>query len=82
MNEYIVDLTGVATKSAKEADSAERLAMLWGLPVCEEIVRCSNCKHSFEEGSGYLYCGRRPGHCFETGSNGFCAWGVPKERQE
>ena len=43
------------------------------------IVRCRDCKHSFEEGSGYLYCGRRPGHCFETGPNGFCAWGVRKE---
>ncbi len=50
------------------------------IPVHERIVRCRDCEHSFEEGSGYLYCGRRPGHCFEIGPNGFCAWGVRKEQ--
>lgn len=45
------------------------------LPVLERIVRCRDCKHAFDEGSGYLYCGRRPGHCFEARADGFCAWG-------
>lgn len=77
MAEYVVDLNGVETKEAVTGD--DRFMALWGLPVHERITRCHDCKHSFEEGSGYLYCGRRPGHCFETGPNGFCAWGVPKE---
>ena len=45
----------------------------------ERIVRCRDCKRSFDECSGYLYCGRRPGHCFETRADGFCAWGERKE---
>lgn len=49
------------------------------LPVRECIVRCRDCKHGFDECSGYLYCGRRPGHCFETRADGFCAWGVMRE---
>ena len=49
------------------------------IPVRERIVRCRECKHAFDEGSGYLYCGRRPGHCFETCADGFCKWGRPKE---
>ena len=47
--------------------------------VHERIVRCRDCKHAFDEGSGYLYCGRRPGNCFEARADGFCAWGERKE---
>lgn len=46
-----------------------------GLPLTRErIVRCKDCKYGFDECSGYLYCGRRPGHCFETHADGFCSW--------
>ena len=91
MSEYIVDLTGVATKSAKDANSTERLAMLWGLPVCEKIVRCRDCKQACTYGDGieclgplvqtWDYFNDQPLHN-PVDPDGFCAWGKPKERQE
>lgn len=79
MAEYVIDLTGVKVKTIKEAHGIEAIEALCGLPVRERIVRCRDCKHAFDEGSGYLYCGRRPGHCFEARADGFCAWGKRKE---
>ena len=77
MAEYVVDLT-----NAKVRPGLSDISALWGLPVHECIVRCRDCVHVFDEGSGYLYCGRRPGHCFETRADGFCAWGCRKEADE
>lgn len=45
------------------------------IPVHEKVVRCRDCKHMFDDGFGYPYCGRRPGNCFEVTGDGFCKWG-------
>jgi rubredoxin len=47
--------------------------------VHERIVRCRDCKRAFEHDFGHLYCGRRPGSCFEVCGDDFCSRGVPKE---
>ena len=77
MVEYVVDLTGVETREVVTFD--DRLAALCGLPVRERIVRCKDCKYGFDEGFGYLYCGRRPRYCFETRADGFCHLGEPRK---
>ena len=62
MSEYIVDLAGTATKTAKELAAAEAFLALSGLPVLEGITRCKDCamwsnepQHPYEESQ---WCGR------------------------
>lgn len=51
------------------------------IPVYERIVRCRNCERAFEHDCGHLYCGRRPGSCFEVHGDDFCSRGVSKEEK-
>ena len=47
----------------------------------EEIIRCRDCKHEFEEW-GYPYCCRNaPSVVFEVHGDGFCKWGEPRKER-
>jgi len=56
MNEYIIDLTSVATTTMKELTDIEAFSILSGFPVLECVTRCKDCtrwsnepQHSYEE---------------------------------
>lgn len=86
LDERVVDLTNVSTKTVKELTSSEAVECLWGLPVRERIVRCGDCKHCREHDMR-AYGGDRDQllcHHFSMSSgarwpvepDGFCKWGV------
>jgi hypothetical protein len=47
--------------------------------VKEQIVRCRDCEHEFEEW-GYPYCCRNAPHVVEVDGDGFCKWGKPRRK--
>lgn len=88
MSERIVDIKDVPIKTIKELNSEEALAFLWGLPVCEEVVRCRDCKYTCAYGDGieclgplvqtWDYHNDQPLHN-PVPPNGFCAWGERRD---
>ncbi len=89
MSEYIIDLTGVATKNANKLNRNEFYSYLCGLPVREQIVRCRDCKHmhtvrhwlGMDVDECWLHADRESGALGKerTEPDGFCAWGERRD---
>ena len=93
MAEYIIDLSGVVTKSLSELSDSERLSWLCGIPIGEEIVRCRDCRHFTPNKEHWLEppevpfpiigatcdtCDFWAGGC-KVEPDGFCAWGERRD---
>ena len=66
MSEYVIDLTGVATKNADKLNRSE----FYALPVREQIVRCEDCK---------FFDTRKCKSQWPFRLDGFCAWGERRD---
>lgn len=80
MTEYVVDF------GDEKSSAFVRLAMAQaeanGARLCEEIVRCRDCKWMSKDTVHYKACYRLHAIEFMVEPDGFCKWGKRKEVDE
>lgn len=76
MTEYIIQAPAPLGGHFKLGDYEE----IYG-KVMQEVVRCRDCRHYEYMGitQGWINVCTRGGHMMLVTSDGFCAWGEPKE---
>lgn len=58
------------TEHIIEYDDSLEIDMLTRADLCEEIIRCRDCKHLVAHGAGCAYWD----YCDIESADGFCAW--------
>lgn len=81
MNEYIISEPFTVTRSFERKITLFKEWHEGTEQNLERIVRCRDCKHYEYMGitQGWINVCTRGGHMMLVTSDGFCAWGEPKD---
>lgn len=83
MSEYVIDITGVRRAELSD-DEFGFIAMMFGLPVHEKVIRCRDCKHYRDHEWIIVTDVSDVCHFWDEGGvkvepDGFCKWGERRE---